>query len=39
MNAFRERGATVWPMFYGHVGSGDEERGREIIEMILSYAN
>jgi len=36
--AFRERGASVWPMFYGHIGSGDEARGREILDMIMSYA-
>jgi len=38
MAAFWERGATVWPLFYSHIGSGDEARGREIVEMILSYA-
>jgi len=39
MNAFREQGATVWSMFYRQIGGGNEARGRQILSMILSYAD
>lgn len=37
MNAFREVGASVWPMFYEDIGSGNAARGSVILDMILSY--
>jgi len=37
LNAFQELGATIWPMSYEMIGSGNTARGSVIIDMILSY--
>jgi len=37
LTAFQEAGATVWPLFYEFIGSGDAARGSVIVDMILSY--
>ena len=37
MRAFRERGATVWPIVYEAIG-GNEAQGKVILDMIVSYA-
>jgi tripartite ATP-independent transporter DctP family solute receptor len=37
MNAFIEAGATVWPMFFEAIGSGNAASGSVMIDMIQSY--
>lgn len=37
MAAFVAAGATVWPMFYEVIGSGNAAQGSVILDMILSY--
>ena len=38
MATFVEAGATVWPMFYEAIGSGNAARGSVILDMISSYS-
>ncbi|MCL2398418.1 MAG: TRAP transporter substrate-binding protein [Defluviitaleaceae bacterium] len=37
MAAFIEAGATVWPLFFESIGSGNAARGSVIIDMVSSY--
>ena len=37
MAAFVEVGASIWPMFFETIGSGNAASGSVIVDMILSY--
>jgi len=37
MDAFVQAGATVWPMFFEAIGSGNAASGNVILDMVSSY--